>query len=296
LFEPGDIRSQSPVQGRCLALSGAIFSFFLLVAPPAGAQAHLYGTVLDDSTSVPISGAEVVLLDRRLRTVARAIADTSGSFDFAVTRPDHYSLSASRIGYFATTSPAFEVQEGDSVALELRLATDAVLLAPLEITARRRSISPVLDGFLHRKQRGFGHYFTAEDIARRNAFLISDMLVTLPGVRVGSGQRGGRGRNITMARALPGEGNCPVQVFLDGFHMNPRALVAVDDDSEGRPITSFRTDHGFVLDDVISPNAIYGIEVYRGLSTIPAEFLTPDSRCGTVVIWTKRGGTQPARR
>lgn len=283
----GHARRKPGVQALAYG-AAAVFAAFLSL--PAQGQSVLHGTVLDDSSLDPISGAEVVLLNDRNRTIARTLSDTAGSFRFSITRAGHYAFSASRIGYRTATSPTFEVLEGDSVTLELRLDTEAVLLAPLEITARSRTASPVLDGFYHRMERGFGHYFTAEDIQRRNAFYLSDVLTAVPGVRIGSSQRGGRGRNISMARALPGEGGCPVQVFLDGFHMNPRVLMAVEGDTAGRPVTSFRTDPGFVLDDVVSPSAVEGIEVYRGVSSVPAEFIAPDSRCGTVVIWTKRGG------
>jgi hypothetical protein len=28
--------------------------------------------------------------------------------------------------------------------------------------------------------------------------------------------------------------------------------------------------------------------VYRGLSGVPAEFLTPEARCGVIALWTQR--------
>ena len=46
----------------------------------------------------------------------------------------------------------------------------------------------------------------------------------------------------------------------------------------------------FRIDEVISPGSVEGIEVYRGLSTVPAEFLNPDAECGVIAIWTRRGG------
>ena len=36
-------------------------------------------------------------------------------------------------------------------------------------------------------------------------------------------------------------------------------------------------------------NSIEVLEVYRGLSEMPAEFAAPDLRCGAVAIWTRRG-------
>jgi hypothetical protein len=280
-------RLRNPLLAACAAIV-----LFALTAE-LRSQALLYGVILDDSAVVPISSAEVRLLDHRQRVAQRVITDSEGRFRFMVGRAGHYHLEAGRIGYRTATSPRFEVQPDDSIGFELRLDTEAVLLAPLEITARSRRTSPVLDGFLHRRERGFGHYITREDIERRNAFYLSDILTTVPGVRVSSTQRGGRGRNVSMARALPGEGDCPVQVFVDGFHMNPRVLTMVEESAFEPSHATFRTDHGFVLDDVLSPASVVGIEVYRGVSTVPAEFITPDARCGTVVIWTRRGSRDP---
>jgi hypothetical protein len=49
--------------------------------------------------------------------------------------------------------------------------------------------------------------------------------------------------------------------------------------------------------DDISPREIYGIEIYSGAATIPAEFLsTADgSACGLIMIWTF-GGAQASER
>ena len=47
---------------------------------------------------------------------------------------------------------------------------------------------------------------------------------------------------------------------------------------------------GFTVDDAVSSGSLLGIEVYRGLSTVPAEFMTPRARCGVVVLWTRRSG------
>jgi outer membrane receptor for ferrienterochelin and colicin len=69
------------------------------------------------------------------------------------------------------------------------------------------------------------------------------------------------------------------QIFVDGFLVN-RRMVGVN----GNRPSDFR------IDDVVSPASVEGIEVYRGLSTVPPEFLNPDAVCGVIAIWTRRGG------
>ncbi|MFC1791075.1 hypothetical protein ACFL0I_01235, partial [Gemmatimonadota bacterium] len=73
--------------------------------------------------------------------------------------------------------------------------------------------------------------------------------------------------------------DCITQIFVDGFLVNRRAFGA----RGARPID-------FRIDDAVSPASVEGIEIYRGLGTVPAEFLNPDAVCGVIAIWTRRGG------
>ena len=118
--------------------------------------------------------------------------------------------------------------------------------------------------------------------------------MTVPGMRLGGTTVGGR-RTVVSTRALRGWGSCPVQVFVDGFHMNRRiirraeGITAALVDSSGGAIFNEESDPNFSIDDHIVPSSIEGIEVYKGTSDVPAEFWTPDAMCGTVVIWSRRG-------
>ncbi len=77
-----------------------------------------------------------------------------------------------------------------------------------------------------------------------------------------------------MRRALPGmQGGCPAQVFLDGVLANRGGDRA-----------------GVVIDDLVSPLDVEVIEIFKGLSSIPPEFLTREARCGVIAIWTRRSG------
>jgi outer membrane receptor for ferrienterochelin and colicin len=142
----------------------------------------------------------------------------------------------------------------------------AALLAPLEVTARSSLRARMLDGFEHRRTATPGVFFTQEDVEKRRPGYVTDLLATVPGVRLLSSGRGSR-RTVVMGRA-PGNPDCPAQVYVDGLLMN--------------------RDREFAIDDVVSPQAVHGIEVYRGISTVPADFLSPAATCGVVVIWTRR--------
>jgi len=36
-------------------------------------------------------------------------------------------------------------------------------------------------------------------------------------------------------------------------------------------------------------STVEAVEVFRGLSEMPAEFAAPDLRCGAISVWTRRG-------
>lgn len=252
-----------------------------LLALAAGAAAQnrvqILGRVLDDQ-----SGDPIVDVDLAARTVADAFlgsatTDEAGRFSFTVYRIDAIRIYAARFGYKRTSTPVLRFDGNDYFEVELRLHPDALLLAPLEVIARREAQqSPVLAGFRHRMQRGAGYYITRAEIERRNPMFISDMLLDVPGIRSSSSGRGAR-RILRMARTEAW--NCSLQLFVDGVLMTPRVAAMGE----------------IPVDDLVSPGSVEGIEVYRGLSTVPAEFLNENARCGVIAIWTRRGDDPSAR-
>jgi hypothetical protein len=246
-----------------------LFAAVLLgAASPMEAQVRLYGRIADEATGAAIAGAEVVLVDERGRPVGSRTVGDDGEFEFLVRRNGPYTLHASRFGYLDATSPRLWLGEHSIVRVELRLDANALLLAPLEVVARSPARgSAVLANYHARLRAGVGNFLTREDIDRMRPARISDALATIPGVFLQSGGGIGASRVVTMSRAM---GGCPAQIFVDGFLINRRGAFAVD--------------------EFVTPGAVEGVEVYRGMATVPAEFLTPEgSRCGVVAIWTRRG-------
>jgi hypothetical protein len=246
----------------------------LLHAQDLRGRGEIIGRVIDDNTGAPIGGARVEFMDELRRPIRSTITDQDGTFRIPDVRGGPFVLRASRIGYRATVTPRWRIQGGEVLQVEVRMDVEAVLLAPLEIVAQRRAQpSPVLEGFRARMASGLGYFVTRADIEARNPSMITDMLTMVPGVHL-EGSGSGLRRTIHVGRA--GANRCPAQIFVDGFLFN-------------RP-TPFGQDQGFVLDDAVTPSSVEGIEVYRGMAGVPAEFLNPNSRCGVVVIWTRRGG------
>lgn len=264
----------------------AAAALLLLSAPPLTAQTVLRGALVDEHTGRPISGARVRLLSADTRPLHGTLTDSVGHFSFPLRQAGAYRLHAERIGYRPTLTPHLRLAAGDTLQVEFRLAVNAVLLAPVEIVARSRArVNPVLEGFYVRRERGFGQFVSREEIEQRSPFYLTDILGTVPGVRVAPGGRTGA-RNVYMARSIH-RGDCPVQIYLDGALVN--RPVDARRISDSMRVSDQYANLEWTIDDVVSPSSVEGIEIYRGLSEVPAEFGGPNAHCGVIAIWTKRG-------
>jgi hypothetical protein len=252
-------------------------SLLLLLATPLSGQVRIVGRVVDDLTEVPLSQAQVSLLARDGLILGRTETDQAGTFEFEVRRVTAVRIQARRLSYRSNTTPLLHFEGRQFFQVEVRLDPDALLLAPLEVIAWSEGPENALHaGFRQRLAMGLGTYITREDVERRQPFLVTDMFRDVPGLVVMGSGTGSR-PIVQVARSTGS--NCATQVFVDGFLMN-RRLVG----RPGMPAADFR------IDDVVSPVSVEGIEIYRGLSTVPPEFLNPDAECGVIAIWTRRGG------
>lgn len=242
---------------------------------PLFSQVRLRGRVVDDATEHPLEGARVLLLNRYNRVLDYQVTDEEGRFGFKPHNGNRLRLEAKAVGYRPTvTSVLWMVQNSDSASLEIRLAPHVVLLAPVEIVAMSvPKVSAVLENVMFRRAKGLGVQITRQDIEQRQPQQVSDMLLGLPGVYAARQGSGVSGRRIYMGRALPGigGGECPVQIFLDGMQATREAA--------GGDVQ---------VDELVSPLDVEVIEVFRGLGTVPPEFMNRYARCGVIAIWTRR--------
>ncbi|HSJ24136.1 MAG TPA: carboxypeptidase regulatory-like domain-containing protein [Longimicrobiales bacterium] len=260
-----------------VAAAGAVLA--VAAGGPVSAQYNsvegvIRGVVLDERTGQGIADVVVEVLDHVERIQRSAVTDEEGRFTLLRVRPGPFWLRASHIAYSRTKTPMWRIGSGEVLDVSIRLHPEVVLLAPLEITARAQSASPVLARFYERLNRRMGGtLFTREDIEARNPPRVTDLLAGVTGVNLQSSANQSF-RIVTMARALPGMGGgpngCPVQIYVDG-------ILA----TRGGPVSP---------DELLAPGSLEGVEVYRGIGTVPAEFLTPEARCGVIAFWTRRGG------
>ena len=246
------------LQRSCL-LAAAVLLCLCSAAP--GAAQSVSGRLLDDATDAGIAGAIVMLLDLDDQVLSRALTAEDGAFELAVPVPGQYRVRAQRIGYVMATSAPLDLVQSRSLVVEFRLSAAAVPLAPITVVDRERAWDPRLEfmGYYERKAtygkegRGFGHFLDGEQLERRIAFSVLDLLRDLPGIHVRAA--GGRKLGVTGRRGC-------VSFFLDGA---PLVMGGID--------------------DMIIPSATVAIEVYPG-GVVPAEYLSLRSVCAVVAVWT----------
>ena len=195
------------------------------------------GTVVDEQSGEPVPAVDIVVRAHNDRFIRSLITDDEGQFQIAIHYHPGIWIAASRIGYADNRTPILWFDDHTYYEVEIRLDPSAVLLAPLEVVSRSQERrSPVLSGFDRRVRTGHGYYITRREIEQRNATYVSDLLATVPGVRLQSSGRGSQ-RIIQMARAA--SQGCPVQLFVDGMQVTRRQTAGPGRGPESPALPSF---------------------------------------------------------
>lgn len=237
------------------------------------ARAGISGVLMDNRTGQPVADAQVTLRDVRERPVERTRTDSAGAFHLRVSDPGGYTLLAERPGYQGSESGVITLTPSDTVRVEMRVATDAMVLAPLTVVSASGQVmrDHQLAGFQWRRERQpFGRYMGREEIRALNPFYTTDVLQHIPAVQV----HGGFERSITLPlRSGAGAGaRCVPNLYVDGMMV--------------------RMDGGdFTLDNLVRGSGLAAVEVYATPQTAPGEFPPFENPlCGVVVIWTEVTG------
>ena len=264
----------------------------------AAAQ-RLQGRLLDLDSDQPISAGILTLLTENGERMVTTVTDEDGHWVLDAPRPGHYYIEARRIGYQPWIGGPVDLKIGDDWTSVYHLQPLAVMMDPVEISAQATERYLELTGFYDRQRADFGHYITPDDIERRQASRVSELLAPLPGVSlVGSGS-GLSKRYIHMRGSHLSQGGlCRPRVFVDGliYNRGDSRMVGVDD--WGNPVTATSDDAiatfretELNIDDIAHPSSIAAIEVYRSGTQVPVHFGggSVQTQCGVIVVWTKVG-------
>ena len=250
---------------------------------------RLIGRVLDGRSHRPVATAAVSVAARE----EAVETNRRGRFILSGLPVGEYELYVRHLGYAPLTHPV-SVNQGLTTEVEVDLTPDPVELEPLvATTSRPRRLE--MKGFYERKYwgelSGGGTFITDADIERRNPLRITHMIAEAPGVKLAGCTLRGHGCKLYSTRSGVGTSNsgCEMTVYLDGHPVvrgssRFRTSASARTYSVNRP--GFPTE-GESLNDFVMPVEVAGVEVYRGLATLPAEFGGHANRCCGVLVWTK---------
>jgi len=293
------------LRSACRWVGLATVLFVTVAAQDAHAQ-RLRGRLLELSSEDPIPAGIVTLLSADGAAVLNGVSDREGYWTIEAPGPGSYYVAAARIGYQRWVSGPVALQAGDDWSSLFRLRRLAVRLEPVVVSARatRRYLDRA--GFYQRQLANFGHFMGPEDIEKRSATTVTDLLTVIPGVQVGLMRGGGsvgvravqlRGSNLSYG------GVCRPRVFVDGlmYARGDSRPVRDEDpmDTEARTEDiAQRVDQAISLDDIGHPSTIAAIEIYRSATQVPVQFggASVETLCGVIVIWTRTGRTMTAPR
>jgi hypothetical protein len=226
-------------------------------------RARLTGRVTD-TTEAPVVGVAVTVNGTELR----AVTGDSGTFELREVPAGRIVLQLNRLGFSELLVP-LELQPGESRNVELVLDATPLELPRVEVQRQASKYRRRVTGIIGRFEAGQGVFVTRSEIDRRKPMFPSDLFKAREWIRVLPGPAG-TGRIQLIQKGflnIPYE-NCTITYYVDGYlmpiqHM-PRGL------------------------DAWSPDEIEIIEIYRWPSETPPEFMTNESQCGVIAIWTRR--------
>ncbi len=277
----------------CLTLMLAAMS-----AEPAAAQ-RLRGRLMDLQTNEPISSGVLTLLTEDRSRVTTTVSDDSGSWTLNAPGPGTYLVEAKRLGYQPWIDGPIEIRATDDWQSVYHLNPLAVSLDPVEIRGELTQRYLNFVGFFERQKSDFGHFITRDDIERRRGNRITDLLATVPGVRmVPTGDQFGRLSLQLRGGSLARGGLCSPRIFVDGLIFSRGDSRQIGADDWGNPEPLFEEspeesveDWDLGIDAIAHPSSIAAIEIYRSGAQIPVKFggTSIQTQCGVILIWTRVG-------
>ncbi|MFQ5948594.1 MAG: TonB-dependent receptor plug domain-containing protein, partial [Acidimicrobiia bacterium] len=126
---------------------------------------------------------------------------------------------------------------------------------------------------------GLGEFVTRDDIERRQAVRLSQVLADLPRMDFQPFCPGWR----CLVPIIRGRSPACRRVKREGL----QAFIGPSIYLNGRRVPMVVGGGLFGIDDLTNPSDIAGIEVYTGIGDLPADFADFNAqRCGAIAIWT----------
>lgn len=248
-----------------MRLSAFTLAPALLIGQAAHAHAQiLTGRVVESGSDQAVVAASIGIFDGD-NAIVSTESDSTGFFRLTLPAPGRYSIRVERLGYAPAETETIEVGRTELVEVAISLHVDAVEIAPLMVVTRRTAVA---SSEFHRRleegrRTGLGRFITREQLDSTTAISVTDLLLRVPFVGMGS-DSAGRPTPVMFAR-----GGCVPTLYLNGASMNFAA--------------------GEFLDDILQPTSLEGVEIYRSRSELPSDL----GGCAAIRFWSRAG--EPTR-
>ncbi len=252
--------------GRAMA-GIAVVTATLAGATSAGAQTPaIIILVRDAGSTAPLSGVQITLDHRPTGDTT----DADGLARLLGTPVGKHMVGLRLLGY-TPDSALVVVTRGKRAMVERQLRVVARVLPGVTTTAE--FVDPRLEGFMRRRAKGGGFFFTRGAIDSSHTRTLDQLL---RGSTTAGLIRGPGGQVFLASRSAQHEfGICWVQIFLDGaFIYHPSATI----DIEHNPPPDLKG---------LLTSQLEAVEFYPNPATTPVQFREGDPSCGTLVLWSR---------
>ncbi len=234
--------------------------------PRAGARGGLSGIVTDQISGDAVGGVLV-----KVNTGDSTVTRPDGTFDLPQTdwQEGANFIAMRRMGYAPWVQEIWLSGSDARLDLSVALRPQAVAMEAVDVTATLMEEYLTDVGYYQRENSERGEFLHHRDIEDRlgRATYVVELLTGIAGVMVVEAKPGVAGGPSLSFRGMQSMYGCTApRIYLDGF------LTDVED-----------------LDVSVRPQDIYALEVYRTPSQIPPRYSGPESGCGVLLIWTRRG-------
>ncbi len=208
----------------------------------------LEGAASNAGSRVEVVGAEQVVL-------------TNDNGEFTITKLPSGSqvLLARHLGFGAQTV-AVDLNSRVPQRVTMKLPKFVAMIEPVVVNARRAANLDRV-GFSQRQKMGQGFYLGPDQLKDRHAQFLTDILRTVPGLRVSSSPEG----DVVSSSRGVGGAEC-VQYYVDDMPWQS---------AEPGDINQF-----------VNASEVVAVEVYQG-SSVPAQYSRGAGGCTTIVLWTR---------
>ena len=167
-------------------------------------------------------------------------------------------LLARHLGFGAETVPV-DLSSHKEQRVTITLPKYVAVMDPVLVTARRVAALDKV-GFNDRHKSGTGYYIGPDRLEKMHAIDVTDILRTVPGLRVSYGPNG---ETVSSSRGI---GDSCVQYYLDDM-----------------PFTELEPGD---INHFVTGGEVVAVEVYQGPNA-PPQFTRGGGGCTTIVLWTR---------